>query len=294
MRTQLRGPLGSLPRWALAILVLAALALIYWGIGGAIMSDTDADLSQRPSAEMLPPGGSVTVATLSTSTLSELDRGGWTPNATMLKPTGLLEEMPSFQRGVYALWAPTAGALAALSGGDELTEAAELLSTRPGRGFLHAEFPFIGGSAGSRYRDAVTALDAANAEFAAVGDRPFATAASARALVGAIGGQLTSAVRTLDRRIMAADAEPTEDALSYQEIRGLAYASTLLLRGIQADHDDVLRQRELSPDMVEAIEAFDRVASTDPWSVDDGDRTEQAYILRAGVAALARLRSGLA
>ncbi|MEO0499385.1 MAG: hypothetical protein AAF205_02365 [Pseudomonadota bacterium] len=296
-RKPLPGPLATLPRWAVAILGIALFAILYWGLLGAIMGTTQTDLALRPGPEALPPGGSVTVGTLAALGEAEVDRGAWTPNNLLLHPTSFRDDMPALQTGILTTMTAAGGALETL-GDDDLMAAAEALDVDAARSFFHADFPFIGGSAGARILSASDHYEAFNTRLAAgEADRP-GGAAVARRLVTAIGAPLVADARAFDRAILDRAPDAGEDAdgdmaLSYQRVRGKAYAAALLLRGVQTDFEPVLRERGLSGTLIEALEALDRIAGADPVFIGDNDRTEQGYLTRSAVTTLSRLRTGL-
>ncbi|MBV7256306.1 hypothetical protein KCG44_05845 [Pacificimonas sp. WHA3] len=289
-RSRLPAPLAAMPRWLLALCALVIIAVFYWGILGWVLEDKSTDLTLRPSVEQLPPGGSVTVGGLAALGMAELDRGGWTPNDGWLKPHGFREAMPALQTGIHDVLSGVSAVLGR-SDDDDLMDAAEDYAVPPTRGVFHGDFPFIGASAGSHIEDASAAYARFNTRLTdGEAARP-SGAVDARALITVIGAKLADDVRGFDAAMLAnADADP----LDYQQTRGRAYASAILLRGIQSDFEPVLRERELTGLMAEAIETLDRVSAADPLILTNGDRTEQAYLLRSAVSALARIRGGLA
>ena len=280
------------PRWALALVVLAIFALLYWGLLGWLLHDTTADLALRPDPADLPPGGSVTVAYLVTLTEAEVSRGGWTPNDSFLSPTAALDEMPAFQSGVHDVLAAAARAYAEESANDDLAEAAEDYAVPVTRGFFHANFPFIGGSAGARYKDGARTFRDFNAELADSERMRLTEPRQAASLMEAMAASMEETMSEIDRSIRSGESDHSP-ALLHARARGEAYAATLLLRGIRADFEPDLRDRQLGSTMVAAIEQFDRVASESPFSIGQSDVTNQGYFLRSGLEAMARMEARL-
>jgi hypothetical protein len=277
---------AALPRWALGILGFLMFAIAYWGVGGAIIADTNADLTQRPGFDLLPPGGSVAVATAALLIDDAVDDKGWTPNDGVLRPTALLEDMPAFQRGQHAVIAAFVAAVTEASDGDpELVDAAEALKTPPDRGWLHGDFPFIGGSAESRYSDAAEALARYNRALGDSGAAP-GDARLLRLAVGALDRALVDSQIAIDA--MVDEARGGADA-QYHEVRGSAYAATMLLRGLRDDNGALIRERHLAGAWAEAIEALDTVATRSPFGVGRSDLVEQGYFLLRARDSLATL-----
>ena len=286
------GTILGAPRWAAVLVGLAVFALLYWGLLGWLLSDTSADLSLRPDPGTLPPGGSVTAAYAATLTLAELDRGGWTPNDSVLAPTAALTEMPAFQTGVHSVLSAAVAALAEETGSDLLEAAAEDYAAPPTRGFFNGAFPFMGGSAGARYRDGAEALTAYNNALATSEVLRPSSPADARALVRGIASALRPTMNELDA-VIRGEAQPVDADELHARARGQAYAAALLLRGVRSDFDSVLRERQLGSALAEAVEQLDRVAVDDPLMIGRDDLTSQGYFLRSAREALGRTFAGL-
>ncbi len=287
--------LVHLPRWIHLILGFVVFALLYWGMLGTILSDIKADLTLRPDAELLPVGGSVAVGTAAMLIDRAVNDKGWTPNNGFWRPTALLEDMPAFQRGQRDVILTFVAAMAKGGEGDPLlAEARDGLSTPPDRSWLHGEFPFIGGSAESRYNDAVDALKDYNLALADDGlERPLRGAELQR-LIAAIDQSLSTEALAVDR--MVDEKAPPEEGVDakFQEARGAAYAATMLLRGLRDDYGEMLTARGLGSTFAEATETLDMLAKTDPFSIGREELVEQGYFLLRARASLRTIASGLA
>ena len=274
--TRAAARLAALPRWAMGILAALVAAMLYWGIGGIVVSDTDGDVTRRPGLDLLPPGGSVGIATAAMLIEDALDKG-WTPDDSVLAPSALLEDMPAFQRGEHAVLVAFARALNAAADGDpDLADAADALGTAPDRGWLHGEFPFIGGSAEARYADAAEALTRYNRALADSG----APVGGARRLALVLGAMDRALGQSQDgvAAIVDRSGGGSVDA-QYHQVRGAAFASTMLLRGLRDDHAAIIRDRELAGAWVEAIDALDAIAGQSPFGPGRTDLVEQGYFL---------------
>lgn len=282
--------LAGLPRWALAILVAVVVALGYWGVLGAIISDTGADLTLRPGAELLPPGGSVAIGTTAAILRVQVDEKGWTPNDSFLRPTGLLTNMPSFQLGLHGVLVAFTTAIDAAAGGDpDLSEAADALATPPTRGFLHGGFPFIGGSAESNYRDAVDALARYNRALGDSGE-PFGDSRQLRLALVAIDRALSEKAVAVDAMVDQGGA--AGPAAQFHEVRGTAYAATMLLRGLRDDFGPLIAERQLAGAWAEATESLDAVTMRAPFSIGRGELVEQGYFLLRARDSLRTIAAG--
>lgn len=284
--------LARLPRWGLLIVGIMLFAFVYWGIVGAVLSNTKADLTLRPSADMLPPGGSVAIATAARLIDDAINEKGWTPNDSLLRPTALLEDMPAFQRGQHDVLLAFAGALdQEIDGDPELAAAAAALRTPPDRGMVHGGFPFIGGSAESNYTAAVEALTRYNR---AIGDGgvPFGNARQLRLVMIAIDRALARKAIAVDE--MVDDGSAGSADVQYHDVRGAAYAATMLMRGLREDFEPLVRERQLASSWAEVTEALDVVAVNEPFGVDRGDLVEQGYYLLRARGALRALSAGAA
>ena len=185
------------------------------------------------------------------------------------------------------------GALSERENEQRLARAAESLSIDPARGVFHGSFPFIGASAGSYYHDAAEDLVAYNTALA-TGEivRPD-DAETALALVSAVRRSLEAGREGLDAPIRGEDGAD-EASISYEFIRGQAYAAGLLLRGVRSDFAPNLRERQLISAIVEAIESLDQIATERAAFVGRDDLTAQGYFLSRSIETLGRIETGLA
>jgi hypothetical protein len=291
-RRSLPARIAALPRWILAILGLIVLGILYWGVLGWILSDTSADLSVRPDASKLPPGGSVAVASAAMIMENAIEEG-WTPNDSILRPTAMLDDMPAFQRGQHAVVFAFARALSASATDDPLlADAAEALSTPPDRGILHGDFPFVGGSAESRYGDAVAYLTEYNRALGS-GEEVTPGPRRLRALLAAIYRSLSAEAISVDRLVDGRPDAGIDPAERYEEARGAAYAAALLMRGIREDFGTLIRGRQLGGAWEEATESLDAVATTDPFGIGRDDLVEQGYFLLRARDSLRAIAAGV-
>lgn len=292
-RVGLFARITAMPRWMLLIFGVFAAAVLYWGVIGAVLSDTSADLTLRPGTDVLPPGGSVAVASAAMLLDQAVNTRGWTPNDSLLRPTGLLEDMPAFQRGQHATISAFVATFDQGVGGDpELAEAAEALKTPPDRGWLHGDFPFIGGSAESSYRDAIDALGRYNRAVSDSGSTAEGDARQLRLALLGIDSALAREAGAVDR--MVDDSRVGSADTQYHEVRGSAYAATMLMRGLREDFAGTVGQRQLAATWAEATEALDAISGRSPFGIGREDLVEQGYFLLRARESLRTIAAGLA
>lgn len=257
--------------------------LIYYGLLGWAAHDINTDLGLRPDAASLPPSGSATVGLAARLLDRVVEEQGWTPNDPFFLPTAFLDNMPAFQRGmrdgVAAFAADLRDQLAAAGdpGASDLRVASEGLAVPAERWWLHASWPFVGGSAEAGLRDAVAALRRYNGEVAA-GRAGFARDDKALAdHVGELADSLAASGGAIERRLTGRSDEGMDEV--YYTARGRAYAAALLMRGLRSDFGALLRARQLGTAWGEAEDAVDEVATHSVWHVGDGDLSRQGYRL---------------
>jgi len=277
---------GRLKLWLLGGILLV---LLYYGVGALFIDKRDADLSLAPAPLFLPTGGSSSIGMMAALMDREVNEARWTPNDRFYMPSALLNRMPAWQKGVrHVVWA-TAQAYAQGPAPAGVAMAAENLATPPTWGWWRNSWPFVGRSAEASYRDAIEGLAEANQIIAADALGYDNT-----------GATLARALQTLALRMDVAGADiavqvdgkgQQDDALAYEQARGSAYAASMMLRALRADHPALVRDRQLGARFDEAQQMLDKLAQTKPWRVDHEDLVEQGYYLLRAKAALGLLSS---
>ena len=270
-------------RWLLAIAVPMAL---WYGALGTWRAGVVVDLSLRPSAEQLPPGGSVTLGMVARLIERQVDERAFTPNDPFFYPTGLTRRTPAFQASLVETLSASVNAMAAVGGSDGLATAAEELAVSPELWWVRAGWPPVGRPAERHYRAARLALEETNANLAARQFEHGSFAASPRerdAVLRALLAEIQAEAARGDELIRnpRAAAVPVQIARA----RGTAYAAAMVLRGLSEDNASDIRTSGRAARWGEARDALDSVARLDPLVPRDEHLVRAGYsLLMAGNA----------
>lgn len=274
-------PEGPVSRSIVGAAVFGLVFVLYYGVGGFLISTIDDDQAFRPSPQDLPPNGSVTVAMMSGLMNRELNEHSWTADDPWFFPTALLDNMPAYQRGIrqmtlqVALELKDQVARTRGSGGidADLEEAFSDLSYPPSRWWIGTDWPWIRSSSTSNYRDAVKALSRYNQRVAA-NDALFERRSDTlNAVLDRMALSLGAASNRLDKQVAQAGDKTldfeADDA--FYEVRGEAYAAYLILTGLQEDYAGLIRQRELANVWAELLKSLQELIALDPLIVANGE-----------------------
>ena len=276
-----RRGLARLPRPVRWLLLVGIILGAWYGVIGTSRAGVKVDLSLRPGATQLPPGGSVTLGMAARLLEKQVEERAFTPNDQFFYPTGLTRRTPAFQAAVVETLASAVEAIAAVGGNDSLSSAAESLGVAPSLWWVRAGWPPVGRPAERHYSDARLALEEANRNLA---DRQFergSFVASPRdrdAVLRALKADIGAEIARGDQLVR----NPRSTALPVQiaRARGTAYASAIVLRGLSEDNADAIRASGRAARWGEALDALDSVARLDPL-VPRGE-----HLVRAGYSLL--------
>jgi hypothetical protein len=257
-------------RWRLygAALILPA-ALLYYGIGGFMLTKIDDSLSFTPSAADLPAKGSRTVAMVSALMDREVNRHGWKPNNPWFYPSAFMDNMPNYQIGILTTCRSVAlelkdhiGRLRGAGGTDvDLEKAYADLSFPPNNWFFSIHPPFIGASSSGFYKDSIKGFRKYNARVASGQAVYEKRADTLRATLDRLALSLGNASSKLDLQV----DEGSKKLIDFQsddifyDARGQAYASYQILNALRGDYGDLIVNRQLSKlwdDMMEDLKAM--------------------------------------
>ncbi len=264
-------------RWSLIGSGSVAILLLYYAVGGWLAADINPDLALRPTPAQLPAGGSVTAAMAARLIAREVDDDLWTPNDSLLSRTAWLDNKPAYQDGLRGTVAAT---VAALSDDDDVRTAAASLAVPSARWWVHASWPFLGGSAEGEYRDAVDALVRYNRRLAAGDATVDRSPERASRVLAALAARLDLVAGGVERAISERPGQ--QDAAADEEfyrVRGSTYAALLLLRALKDDQAALVQARQLGLAWNETTDALDRATALHPAMVGRADLTEQGYYL---------------
>lgn len=258
---RLPGPL----RWLLA----AAVAIGFWyGVVGTWLAGVETDLSLRPSAEQLPPGGSVTLGMIAALLQQQVEGRAFTPNDPFFYPTGFTRRTPAFQTSVVETLAASVDAMASGGGSDTMAKAAGELGVPPSLWWIRAGWPPVGRSAEQHFRSGRLAIEETNRNLAErqYGRGAFvATPADRDRMLKALLAGIEAETARGDKLIRNPGTTNVADvSVQIARARGTAYASAIVLRGVSEDNSAAIRASGRAARWGEALDALDSVAKFDP------------------------------
>ena len=260
-------------------LVAIGLLVVYY-LGGMLWLhevDDDPDFALESSA---PEGGSQAVAAAADLIDREINTHRWVANDPFFLPGSLLDNMPEFQQGIVAAVSRFAleltdqiGRTRGSSQADPDLERAAGLLRYPGTVWIFDFRTSWAPTASSeqQYRRAMDALRNYNdrlgqgqAVLETRGDNLLGT-------LDRIAADLGSSSAAIDQKVQTAGFWPdfSADNLFYAN-KGRLYAYYLLLRALQADFANVVRERQLAGAWSQMLESFRAAATLQPWVVVNG------------------------
>lgn len=259
----------------------AVFVILWFGVIGTMRAGVKVDLSVRPGAEQLAPGGSVTLGMAARLLEQQVEKRSFTPNDPFFAPTAFTRRTPAFQASAVETLAAGVEAMASIGGSDSLSIAAQELQTDPSLWWIRAGWPPVGRPAERHYRTAREALEETNANLAArqSGQGPFAASPRERNMVlRALLAEIEAETARGD--LLIRTPRTTEVPVQIARARGTAYAATLLLRGLAEDSATSIRASGRAARWGEARDALDSVATLDPIIPRD------EHLVRAGYSLL--------
>jgi hypothetical protein len=264
--------------WIWPVLLLGLLVIYY--LGGMLWLhkiDDDPEFALQSSA---PEGGSQAVAVAADLIDREINTNRWVANDPFFLPGSLLDNMPEFQQGIVAAISRFAleltdqvGRTRGSSQADPDLDRAAGLLRYPGTIWIFDFRTSWAPTASSeqQYRQAVAALRTYNQRLSQ-GQAVFETRAdNLLATLDRIAADIGSSSATLDHQLKTAGFWPdfAADNLFYAT-KGRLYAYFLLLRALQVDFANVIRERQLGSAWNQTVESFREAAALQPWVVVNG------------------------
>ena len=264
--------------WLWPVLLLGLLLIYY--LGGMLWLhkiDDDPDFGLPSSA---PEGGSQAVAVAADLIDREINTNRWVANDPFFLPGSLLDNMPEFQQGIVAAISRFAleltdqvGRTRGSSQADADLDRAMGLLRYPGTIWMFDFRTSWAPTASSeqQYRQAVAALRSYN-ERLSQGHAVFETRAdNLLGTLDRIAADIGSSSATIDHQLKSAGFWPdfAADNLFYAT-KGRLYAYFLLLRALQVDFANVIRERQLGSAWSQTVESFREAAALQPWVVVNG------------------------
>jgi hypothetical protein len=273
-------PLPKRPRgiWGWLWRTIVVLLLLYYPLGALVVEDIDDDPQFKAQ---VTAGESRSVAIVVALVTREVDVHSWTPMQPFFMPSGALDNMPNFQRGIMAALGRFSTELMDQLGrtrGSSQTDR----DLEQARGFLN-EQPNVwiwqptvslwpSATSAQKYRAGRDRLVAYNKRLAS-GQAAFERRAdNLQALIDRIASDHGSDSAIIDHHIVEKSGDIFDarcDDIFYFN-KGRLYANYLLLRELGVDFQNVIRERELTNAWNGTVETFRVAAQLDPWVVWNG------------------------
>jgi len=261
--------------WRLLLVVL----ILYYPLGAMVVESIDDDPQFQPRS--VAPGESRAVATAADLVTREVDINTWTPMMPFFTPSGILDNMPNFQRGIMAALGRFSTELMDQLGrtrGSSQTDR----DLEQARGFLN-EQPNVwiwqptvslwpSATSAQKYRAGRDRLMAYNKRLAS-GQAIFERRSdNLQALLDRIANDHGSDSAAIDQHIIEQAGNLFDrqcDDIFYFN-KGRLYANFLLLRALGSDFEGVIRERGLTNAWNGTVETFRIASQLDPWVVWNG------------------------
>ena len=256
-----------------------AVALLYYPVGALVIQNVDDD--PQFAAPDVTPGESLAVATAAALVSREVDIHTWTPMQPFFMPSGLLDNMPNFQRGVMAALGrfgtelmDQLGRTRGSSQSDrDLEQARGFLNEQPNIWIWQPSVSLMpSATSAQKYRAGRDKLLAYNKRLAA-GQAVFERRAdNLQALLDRMASDTGSDSAVIDQHIIEYAGDLLDvgcDDIFYFN-KGRLYANYLLLRALGRDFEGVIREKGLTNAWTAMVETFRIAAALQPWIVWNG------------------------
>lgn len=276
--------LGSIPRYALMVVFMALLAVVflYYPIGMVAMSRIDDDPSFTAPAKFDINGGSHSVAMVEALIDREVRQHHWVPNDPFFYPSSMLIRMPAFQRGIVASLSRFAVELSDQLGRSrgssqidpDLEKAVGLLKYSPNVwvfDFSTSILPTTPSqdqylAAGVLLRKYNERLAKGQATFERRSDNLMEALERISTDMGSSSAVLDAHIHGYAHRFFDADA-----ANQFYFIKGRMYADYLLLRELKRDFPDIVKEKDLGKAWDDMLESLSQGAELGHFFVINAD-----------------------
>lgn len=263
---------------------LIVFLVLYYVVGAFLMSKIDADTGFAPPA--VPVGASQSVAVAAALIDREVPR--WVPNDPVYKPSVILHNMPNFQRGMLKAFQrftielnDQLGRTRGSSPIDpDLEAAAGDIRYPADRWIWNADrWWAITQTTEDSYRRAAKELKAYNARLAAHQATFDPRADNLRATLDGFANDLGATSAAIDEFVGKTAGFPLnyEAAHLFYRTKGQMYASYMILKGLGADTDLVLKERNVDPIYQQMLESFEAGVKLEPFLVLNGTRDGSVF-----------------
>lgn len=268
-------------RWGgLGLAALLVAVLLYYAVGGFVMSVIDDDPAFQPAE--VQPGASKAVAAAAALIDREVNQHFWVANDPFFYPSAWLDNTPNYQRGIIGALSrftvemtDQIGRTRGSSEADhDLDKAAGLLKF-PGDVWIYDLSTSLlpTASSESQYRSARRALLAYNDRLAA-GQATFERRAdNLLATIERIAADLGSASATIDQHLAQSRGWMIDRRVDdiFYGVKGRLYGYHVLLRALGEDFAPVIKERQLAGAWGQMLDSLQQAAVLDPLVVVNGD-----------------------
>ena len=266
--------------WQLLVISIAALFLLYYPLGGLLVSNIDRNTTYDINEGH--PEQSSTVEMESFIINREVNDKIWTPKLPFFYPSYFLDNMPNFQLGMFNGLSKFASSFAKrhaprIKDNEEesdLTAAAELLRY-PGTIWMFSSENklLLSPSANNQYRKARRHLINYNKKLSNGELTFYKTPADLAYILNKTGINLNKSSEILENHIREESSSwwdnKADNVFYYQQ--GKAYTYYLLLKALGNDYKEIIVNAELYPEWTSLLKALEDAASVQPFVVRNGE-----------------------
>ena len=266
--------------WHILTIGLALIIFLYYPLGGFLVSNIDRNTTYE--IDETHPEQSSTVEMISFLINREVNEKIWTPNLPFFYPSYFLDNMPSFQLGMFDALSKFSSSFAkridkkivSEEEQSDLQAAAELLRYPGTVWMFSAENKLLlAPSANNQYRKARRHLIHYNQNLSLGTETFYKTPADLAYLLNKSRINLAKSTATLDAQIREESSSwidtKADNVFYYQQ--GKAYAYFLLFKALANDYQDIIVAADQYRNWISVIKALEDASSIQPLIVRNGE-----------------------
>lgn len=261
-----KGPVG------LAVIAIVLIVGLYLPVGMLLTHTVDDDLGFRPAPDEVTDGGSWTVDITTALIRREVSDHGWVANALPIFPGYYIDNMPNYQTGMMASLSRFVVEMNDQIGRSRGSSQADP-DLRRAQGAIQYDGEkwsiVASASADTNFLAAADALEAYNQRLA-TGQAIFdARADNLLTTLERIAADLGSSSAVIDQAVQNPQFflfDRTSDD-HFFGIKGRMYGYAMIMRGLEVDFEDVIRNRNLGAVWTQTITSLEEAARLDPFLV---------------------------
>jgi len=283
-------------------LTVVALLALYYPVGMVWVHQINDDPAYEIPADFQVEGGSAAVSMTFALIDREVNETEWVANSPFFLPSAALDNMPTFQLGLFAALSrftiELVDQIGRTRGSSQVDPDLETAAGRlkyPGDVWIYdirtSLLPVS--SSESQYRAAMDALASYN-ERVATGDAIFERRAdNLLVTLDRVAADLGSASAQIDEQVdnLAGQIIDFESDDIFYNVKGRTYGYYLILRELGRDYAGIIEERELNVLWGHLLDSLEAAAVLQPWFVRNGEADSQLmpnhllaqgfYLLRA-------------